>query len=121
GWGLLEAILLHALAMTAMWSLSEVWTTQERLTPRRNFQSYVSYYTPPASFPALGGSPSRVRSRPRRRNDRPGTGLAGQRGRRASNASRRRGAHAERPDVQGDDPGSSAVAGAATWRMSLYA
>ena len=120
-WGLLESILLHTLAMTAMWSLSEVWTTQERLTPRRNFQSYVSYYTPPASFPALGGSPSRVRSRPRRRNDRPGTGLAGHRGRSASNPSRRKRAESERRDVAADIPASSAIADSDTRRLHLTA
>src|SRR5438445_12611213 len=102
--------MLHAPAMTAMWSLSEVWTTQERVTPRRNFQSYVSYYTPPASFPALGGSPSRVRSRPRRRNDRSGTGLAGHRGRSASNPSRRKRAESELRDVAADIPASCAIA-----------
>ena len=120
-WGLLESILLHTLAMTAMWSLSEVWTTQERLTPRRNFQSYVSYYTPPASFPALGGSPSRVRSRPRRRNDRSGTGLAGHRGRSASNPSRRKRAESERRDVAADIPASSAIADSDTRRLHLTA
>ena len=120
-WGLLESILLHTLAMTAMWSLSEVWTTQERLTPRRNFQSYVSYYTPPASFPALGGSPSRVRSRPRRRNDRPGTGLAGHRGRSASNPSRRKRAESERRDVAADIPASSAIADSDARRLHLTA
>ncbi len=123
-WGLLESILLHTLAMTAMWSLSEVWTTQERLTPRRNFQSYVSYYTPPASFPALGGSPSRVRSRPRRRNDiarRSGTGLAGHRGRSASNPSRRKRAESERRDVAADIPASSAIADSDARRLHLTA
>jgi len=120
-WGLLESILLHTLAMTAMWSLSEVWTTQERLTPRRNFQSYVSYYTPPASFPALGGSPSRVRSRPRRRNDRSGTGLAGHRGRSASNPSRCKRAESERRDVAADIPASSAIADSDARRLHLTA
>jgi len=123
-WGLLESILLHTLAMTAMWSLSEVWTTQERLTPRRNFQSYVSYYTPPASFPALGGSPSRVRSRPRRRNDiarRSGTGLAGHRGRSASNPSRRKRVESERRDVAADIPASSAIADSDARRLHLTA
>ena len=123
-WGLLESILLHTLAMTAMWSLSEVWTTQERLTPRRNFQSYVSYYTPPASFPALGGSPSRVRSRPRRRNDiarRSGTGLAGHRDRSASNPSRRKRVESERRDVAADIPASSAIADSDARRLHLTA
>ena len=123
-WGLLESILLHTLAMTAMWSLSEVWTTQERLTPRRNFQSYVSYYTPPASFPALGGSPSRVRSRPRRRNEiarGSGTGLAGHRGRSASNPSRRKRAESERRDVAADIPASSAIADSDARRLHLTA
>ena len=123
-WGLLESILLHTLAMTAMWSLSEVWTTQERLTPRRNFQSYVSYYTPPASFPALGGSPSRVRSRPRRRNDiarGSGTGLAGHRGRSASNPSRRKRVESERRDVAADIPASSAIADSDARRLHLTA
>ena len=123
-WGLLESILLHTLAKTAMWSLSEVWTTQERLTPRRNFQSYVSYYTPPASFPALGGSPSRVRSRPRRRNDiarGSGTGLAGHRGRSASNPSRRKRVESERRDVAADIPASSAIADSDARRLHLTA
>src|SRR6266550_3481504 len=123
-WGLLESILLHALAMTAMWSLSEVWTTQERLTPRRNFQSYVTYYTPPASFPALGGSPSRVRARPRSRNDiarKLGTGLAGRLGRSASKPSRTRGGAPERRDVAANVPPSNSISDSDARRLQLTA
>ena len=123
-WGLLESILLHTLAMMAMWSLSQAWMTQERLPQRRNFQSYVTYYTPPASFPALGGSPSRVRARPKSRNDiarKSGSGLAGRRGRSASKPSRTRGGAPERRDVAANVPPSNSISDSDARRLQLTA
>ncbi len=63
-WWLLGSMLWHVLAVVAVWSLSQVWALQEHPQQRRTFrQSYVSYYTPPQSFPALGSSRSRVGAR----------------------------------------------------------
>ena len=123
-WGLLESVLLHTLAMMAMWSLSQAWMTQERLPQRRNFQSYVTYYTPPASFPALGGSPSRVRTQPRRRNDiarRSGTALAGRRGRSVSKPSRNKRAEPEGREVAANIPPSSSIPDSETRGLHLNA
>src|SRR5712691_11448520 len=64
-WWLLGSMLWHVLAVVAVWSLSQGWALQEHLQQRRTFhQTYVSYYTPPQSFPALGSSRSRVGARP---------------------------------------------------------
>ena len=123
-WGLLESILLHTLAIMAMWGLSQAWMTQERLPQRRNFQSYVTYYTPPASFPALGGTPSRVRAQPRRRNDiarRSGTALAERRGRGARKPSRSRGGAPERRDVAANIPPSNSISDSDARRLQLTA
>src|SRR5712691_8252885 len=63
-WWLLGSMLWHVIAVVAVWSLSQVWALQEHPQQRRTFhQSYVSYYTPPQSFPALGSSRSRVGAR----------------------------------------------------------
>src|SRR5438552_3542715 len=63
-WWLLGSMFWHVLAVAAVWSLSQGWALQEHSQQRRTFhQSYVSYYTPPQSFPALGSSRSRVGAR----------------------------------------------------------
>src|SRR6266496_3038429 len=48
--------------------LSQWWAQREPLQYRRSFyKSYVSYYTPSQSFPALRSSASRVRALPKRK------------------------------------------------------
>src|SRR3989449_5012222 len=69
-WWLLGSMLWHVLAVVAVWSLSQGWALQEHLQQRRTFhQTYVSYYTPPQSFPALGSSRSRVGARPKEQRE----------------------------------------------------
>ncbi|HTE89431.1 MAG TPA: hypothetical protein VK639_10775, partial [Terriglobales bacterium] len=67
--GLLQSMLWHLVAMAALWSLPRELAPQQSAERPKNFQSYVSYYTPPQSFPALGSSGPRLRARPGVRND----------------------------------------------------
>ena len=63
---LLESLLCHTIAVAALFLLSQPWAQPEQ-SPRRVFhKSYVSYYTPSNSFPALRGSQSPVRARTRK-------------------------------------------------------
>src|SRR3989441_7896248 len=60
--------LSHMMVIAAMLILSQWWAQREPLQHRRGFyKSYVSYYTPSPSFPALRSSASRVRALPKRK------------------------------------------------------
>src|SRR3989449_2065331 len=60
--------LSHMMVIAAMLILSQWWAQREPLQDRRTFyKSYVSYYTPSPSFPALRSSASRVRALPKRK------------------------------------------------------
>jgi hypothetical protein len=67
-WGLLESLLWHLLAVTAVWIFSQAWVSPKHFQERITSPSHISYYTPPPSFPALGGNPSRIRARPPEKN-----------------------------------------------------
>src|SRR5437870_11754692 len=59
--------LSHMMVIAAMLILSQWWAQREPLQHRRGFyKSYVSYYTPSPSFPALTSS-ARVRALPKRK------------------------------------------------------
>lgn len=68
-WGLLESLLWHLLAVTAVLIFSQTWVSPKHFQARTATPSHISYYTPPPSFPALGSNPSRVRGRPAPRKD----------------------------------------------------
>src|SRR5437667_218430 len=60
--------LSHMMVIAAILILSQWWAQREPLQHRRGFyKSYVSYYTPSPSFPALRSSASRVRALPKRK------------------------------------------------------
>jgi hypothetical protein len=60
-----ESLLGHMIVVTALLILVPKWPSGPIQRPRV-FDKYVSYYTPPKSFPALRSYPARVRSRPNR-------------------------------------------------------
>ena len=65
---MLGSTLSHMIVIAAMLILSQWWAQREPLQHRRGFyKSYVSYYTPSPSFPALRSSASRVRALPKRK------------------------------------------------------
>jgi hypothetical protein len=65
---LVGSTLSHVIVIAAMLILSQWWAQREPLQYRRAFyKSYVSYYTPSPSFPALRSSTSRVRALPKRK------------------------------------------------------
>src|SRR6059058_1828490 len=65
---LLGSTLSHMIVIAFMLILSQWWAQREPLQHRRTFyKSYVSYYTPSPSFPALRSSASRVRALPKRK------------------------------------------------------
>src|SRR5438132_3368278 len=65
---LLGSTLSHMIVIAFMLILSQLWAQREPLQHRRGFyKSYVSYYTPSQSFPALRSSASRVRALPKRK------------------------------------------------------
>src|SRR5437667_8737670 len=65
---LVGSTLSHMMVIAAMLILSQWWAQREPLQHRRGFyKSYVSYYTPSPSFPALRSSASRVRALPKRK------------------------------------------------------
>src|SRR3989475_3393223 len=65
---LLGSTLSHMMVIAAMLILSQWWAQREPLQDRRTFyKSYVSYYTPSPSFPALRSSASPVRALPKRK------------------------------------------------------
>src|SRR5438552_5578878 len=67
---LLGSTLSHMIVIAFMLILSQWWAQREPLQHRRTFyKSYVSYYTPSPSFPALRSSASRVRALPRRKTE----------------------------------------------------
>ncbi len=58
-----ESMLCHVIAVATVLILSQTWGSQERYRQRRIFdKSYISYYRPSQSFPALRGSSPRVRT-----------------------------------------------------------
>jgi hypothetical protein len=63
-WGLLESMLWHVLVVTGVWVFSQAWVSPKHFQARMASPSHISYYTPPPSFPALGGNPARIRARP---------------------------------------------------------
>jgi hypothetical protein len=68
-WGLLESLLWHLLAATAVWIFSQTLVSPKHFQERIASPSHITYYTPPPSFPALGSNPLRIRTRPKARND----------------------------------------------------
>src|SRR6266581_4349610 len=65
---LLGSTLSHMIVIAFMLILSQWWAQREPLQYRRGFyKSYVSYYTPSPSFPALRSSAASVRARPKRK------------------------------------------------------
>ncbi len=62
-----ESLLGHMIVVTALLILFPKWPTSESIRQRSVFdKSYVSYYTPPKSFPALRSHPARVRAQSKR-------------------------------------------------------
>ena len=58
-----ESLLYHVIAIASVLVLSHTWVSQDRPSQRRAFdKSYISYYRPSQSFPALRGSTPRARS-----------------------------------------------------------
>lgn len=55
-WRLFESLLWQALAVVVLFTASKVWTPRVRVMERRELLSHVTYYTPPAAFPALGNT-----------------------------------------------------------------
>ena len=56
-----ESLLYHVIAIASVLMLSQIWVSQDRPSQRRIFdKSYISYYKPSHSFPALRGSPPRA-------------------------------------------------------------
>src|SRR5947207_11387670 len=65
---ILGSTLSHMIVIAAMLILSQWWAQREPLHHRMGFyRSYVSYYMPSPSFPALRSSASRVRALPKRK------------------------------------------------------
>jgi hypothetical protein len=60
-----ESLLGHMIVVTALLILVPKWPSEPIQRPRA-FDKYVSYYTPPGSFPALRSHPARVRPQPNR-------------------------------------------------------
>ncbi len=60
-----ESLLGHMIVVTALLILVPKWPSEPIQRPRA-FEKYVSYYTPPNSFPALRSHPARVRPQPNR-------------------------------------------------------
>ncbi|MGA8313460.1 MAG: hypothetical protein WB755_25780 [Terriglobales bacterium] len=65
---LLESMLFHTIAITVLVILSQPWVQLDPL-PRVVHRSYISYYSPSKTFPALRGSQTLVRKPPRKRRD----------------------------------------------------
>src|SRR6266851_4603135 len=58
-----ESLLGHMIVVTALLILVPKWPTSESIQQRSVFdKSYVSYYTPPKSFPALRSHPARAQA-----------------------------------------------------------
>src|SRR5947209_13340278 len=65
---MMGSTLSHMMVIAVTLILSQWWAQREPLQHRRGFyKSYVSYYTPSPSFPALRSSASRVRALPKRK------------------------------------------------------
>ena len=65
---LLESMLFHTIAITVLVILSQPWVQLDPL-PRVVHRSYISYYSPSQTFPALRGSQTLVRKPPRKRRE----------------------------------------------------
>ena len=61
-------MLFHTIAITVLVILSQPWVQLDPL-PRVVHRSYISYYSPSKTFPALRGSQTLVRKPPRKRRD----------------------------------------------------
>ena len=61
-----ESMLFHTIAITVLVILSQPWVQLDPL-PRVVHRSYISYYSPSQTFPALRGSQTLVRKPPRKR------------------------------------------------------
>jgi GAF domain len=69
-WSFLGSMIWHMLAVVAVWGLSQVWAQREPPPPWRILhKSYVTYYAPSQSFPALGSNQSRLRAWSKRRRE----------------------------------------------------
>ncbi len=67
-WRFAESMLCHTIAVAVVLILSQGWEQREQPQQRRTVHTaYVTYYTPPQSFPALGSSRSRVGAPAKRR------------------------------------------------------
>jgi hypothetical protein len=65
---LLGSTVSQVIVIAAVLILFQGWAQREPLQRRRTFyKSYISYYTPSPSFPALRSSPSRIRAVPKRK------------------------------------------------------
>ena len=73
---LLESMLFHTIAITVLVILSQPWVQLDPL-PRVVHRSYISYYSPSQTFPALRGSQTLVRKPPRKRREAPQPAAAG--------------------------------------------
>lgn len=61
-WWFLESMLGHVIAITVVVILCQVWTPPDPSLQKRIFdQSYISYYRPSQTFPALRSGPARPR------------------------------------------------------------
>ena len=65
---LLESMLFHTIAITVLVIVSQPWVQLDPL-PRVVHRSYISYYSPSQTFPALRGSQTLVRKPPRKRRE----------------------------------------------------
>src|SRR6266852_6018089 len=65
---LLESMLFHTIAITVLVILSQPWVQLDPL-PRVVHRSYISYYSPSKTFPALRGSQTPLRKLPRKRRE----------------------------------------------------
>jgi hypothetical protein len=122
--GLLQSILWHVLAIAALWSFPRELAPQQRVERPKNFQSYVSYYTPSQSFPALGSSGSRIRARPGTRNDladRPVTAKAQRPSRSINTSPGIKITKPGSPDTAASTPAPSAILDSDTRRLPLAA
>jgi hypothetical protein len=71
-----ESLLGHVIAVAAVLILSHYWVQRDQPSQRRIFDnSYVSYYTPSQSFPALRSSPPQARPQFKRRPESTSQGM----------------------------------------------
>ncbi len=64
-WGaFMESMLWHLAVVSVLWTVAQTWVKQVQIQQRRISRESLTY-TPPKTFPALGGKSPRVRERPR--------------------------------------------------------